>query len=40
MHKTSNEQLEELGYVSMVHLYKLYKINREVYRTEIRRLMM
>lgn len=40
MHKTSNEQLEEMGYVSMVHLYKLYKADKEVYRAEIRRKMM
>lgn len=40
MHKTSNEELEALGYVSMVHLYKLYKADKEVYRAEIRRKMM
>jgi len=38
--KTSNEQLAKMGYVSMVHMYNLYKINKEVFRAEVRRLMM
>lgn len=38
--KVSNEMLEELGYVSMVHLYKLYRSNPEVYRQEVRIKMM
>lgn len=38
--KTSNEQLKEMGYVSMVHLFKLYKANKEVFRAELRREMM
>lgn len=39
MNKTSNEKLKDLGYVSMVHMYKLYRINKEVFRAEIRREM-
>lgn len=29
----NNDLLEELGYVSMVHLFKLFCINKELYRT-------
>ena len=38
--KTSNDTLEELGYVSMVHMYKLFKINSNLFNAEIRRKMM
>lgn len=39
MHKTSNVDLKELGYISLVHMYKLYKINKEVYRSEVQQIM-
>lgn len=32
--------LEECGYVSMHHLYKVYRISKDVYRSEIKRLML
>ena len=38
MHKTSNEQLRELGYKSMVQMYKLFKINKDVYNAELQRI--
>ena len=37
MHKTSNEELEQMGYLSMVHMFKLFKMNREVFKAEILR---
>lgn len=37
--KTSNDILRELGYVSLLHMFKLYKINKEVYRAEVQRIM-
>ena len=35
----TNEDLKNLGYISMNHLYKLYNIDKELYRYEIRRKM-
>jgi len=34
--KVPNDMLKRLGYVSMVHLYKLYKASRPLYRNEVR----
>lgn len=34
--KVSNEMLERCGYVSMMHLYKLYKIARPLFQNEVR----
>lgn len=38
--RVSNDYLIENGYVSMNHLYNLYKIDKELYRNEIVRMMM
>ena len=38
MHKTSNEQLKELGYKSLNHMYSLYKIDKDVFNAEIRKV--
>lgn len=38
MHKTSNEQLREMGYKSMVQMYDLFKINKDVYNAELQRI--
>lgn len=38
MHNTSNEQLKELGYKSLNQLYKLYKIDRNLFEAEINRV--
>ena len=38
MHKTSNEQLKELGYKSLNHMYTLYKIDKDVFNAEIRKV--
>lgn len=38
MHKTSNECLQELGYKSLNHMYRLYKINKDVFNAEIRKV--
>lgn len=38
MHKTSNEQLREMGYKSMVQMYNLFKINKDVYNAELQRI--
>lgn len=35
MHKTSNEQLKEMGYKSLNHLYQLHCISKDVYNAEI-----
>ena len=35
-HKVPNEMLRRCGYVSMVHLFKLYKISKPLYRNEVR----
>ena len=37
MHKTSNEELERMGYLSMVHMFKLFKMGKEVFKAEILR---
>lgn len=37
-HKTSNEQLREMGYKSMVQMYDLFKINKDVYNAELQRI--
>ena len=37
-HKTSNEQLREMGYKSMVQMYNLFKINKDVYNAELQRI--
>lgn len=34
--KVPNEMLRRCGYISMVHLFKLYKISRPLYRNEVR----
>ena len=34
--KVPNDMLRRCGYVSMVHLFKLYKISRPLYRNEVR----
>ena len=34
--KVPNDMLRQCGYVSMVHLFKLYKISRPLYRNEVR----
>lgn len=39
LEKTEN-LLQECGYVSMHHLYKVYCIDKDVYRSEIKRLML
>lgn len=36
--KTSNDQLKELGYKSMVHMYKTYKQSRDLYAAELQRI--
>lgn len=38
--KVPNEKLKELGYLSMVHLYKLRQIHPDLYRAEVRRVLM
>lgn len=38
MHKTSNEQLREMGYKSMVQMYKLFKIDKDVYNAELQKI--
>ena len=38
MHKTSNEQLREMGYKSMVQMYSVFKINKDVYNAELQRI--
>lgn len=35
----TDDILEECGYVSMHHLYNVYRISKDVYRSEIKRLM-
>lgn len=35
-HKTSNEQLQEMGWVSLVHLYRLYKQSPDVFRAKVK----
>lgn len=35
-HKTSNGDLQELGYISIVHMYEAYKTDRDVFNTIIR----
>lgn len=35
-HKVPNDMLRRCGYVSMAHLFKLYKISRPLYRNEVR----
>ena len=35
-HKVPNDMLRRCGYVSMVHLFKLYKISKPLYRNEVR----
>lgn len=37
MNKTSNEELEQMGYLSMVHMFKLFKMSKEVFKAEILR---
>lgn len=37
MHKTSNEDLEAMGYVSMKNRYDLFKQNRELFKADILR---
>lgn len=37
MHKTSNEDLENMGYVSMKNRYDLFKMNRELFKADILR---
>lgn len=37
MHKTSNEDLEAMGYVSMKNRYDLFKMNRELFKADILR---
>lgn len=37
MHKTSNKDLETMGYRSMVQMYKLRNMSKAVYETELRR---
>lgn len=37
-HKTSNEQLEEMGWVSLVHLYKLYQNSSLVFKAKVKAL--
>ena len=39
MQRVSNDYLASIGYVSMHHLYKLYRIDRDLYRYEVRRMM-
>lgn len=34
--KVPNDMLRRCGYISMVHLFKLYKISRPLYRNEVR----
>lgn len=34
--KVPNDMLRRCGYISMVHLYKLYKISKSLYRNEVR----
>lgn len=34
--KVSNDMLRRCGYISMVHLFKLYKTSRPLYRNEVR----
>ena len=34
--KVPNDMLKQCGYLSMVHLYKLYRIHKELYRNEVR----
>ena len=34
--KVPNDMLRRCGYISMVHLYKLYRISRPLYRNEVR----
>lgn len=38
MHKTSNEQLREMGYKSLSNLYDLFKTDRDLYTIEIRKV--
>lgn len=35
-HKVPNDMLRRCGYLSMAHLYKLYKISKPLYRNEVR----
>lgn len=35
-HKTSNELLEKMGWVSLVHLYRLYKASPSVFRAKLK----
>lgn len=35
-HKVSKDMLRRCGYISMTHLYKLYKISKPLYRNEVR----
>lgn len=37
MHKTSNEDLESMGYVSMKNRYDLFKIDRDLFKADILR---
>ena len=34
--KVPNDMLRRCGYISMVHLFKLYKISKSLYRNEVR----
>lgn len=38
--RVSNDFLRDHGYISMHHMYNLYRVNKEVYRNEISRKMM
>ena len=38
-YKVPNQILIDNGYISMNHMYGLYKLNKEVYRNEISRKM-
>ena len=38
MNKTSNDQLREMGYKSMVQMYDLFKISKDVYNAELQRI--
>ena len=35
-HKVPNETLRRCGYISMAHLFKLYRISKPLYRNEVR----
>ena len=35
-HKVPNEMLRRCGYISMAHLFKLYRISKPLYRNEVR----